>query len=320
MMDWTDRHCRFFHRQISRRTVLYTEMVTADAILRGDRERLLAFDPAEHPVALQLGGCDPDKLRQAALLGEQWGYDEINLNVGCPSDRVQQGRFGVCLMKEPDLVADSVASMIQAVNLPVTVKTRIGVDEQDSFEFLQRFVTAVADAGCKTFIIHARKAWLKGLSPKQNREVPPLNYQRVYELKDRYPELEIILNGGVTNLDQAESHLKHVDGVMFGRAAYHDAFLLSTVDKRFYGDEKPAKTRTEVVTAMAAYIDHQKEQQVRVNHISRHMLSLFQGQPGARKWRRYISENAHQTDSGTGLLGPALELVQKSRDTKNVYS
>lgn len=320
MMDWTDRHCRFFHRQISRHTVLYTEMVTTDAVLRGDRERLLAFDPAEHPVALQLGGCDPDKLREAALLGEHWGYDEINLNVGCPSDRVQQGRFGVCLMKEPDLVADSVAAMIQAVELPVTVKTRIGVDDQDSFEFLQRFVTAVADAGCKTFIIHARKAWLKGLSPKQNREVPPLNYQRVYELKDRYPELEIILNGGVTNLDQAEAHLKHVNGVMFGRAAYHDAFLLSTVDGRFYGDEQPAKTRTEVVTAMVAYIDHQKKQQVRVNHISRHMLSLFQGQPGARKWRRYISENAHQTDSGTGLLGPALELVQKSRDAKNVYS
>ena len=237
MMDWTDRHCRFFHRLLTGRARLYTEMVTAEAILHGDRQRLLAFNAEEHPVALQLGGSDPARLAQAATIGEGFGYDEINLNVGCPSDRVQEGRFGACLMAEPDLVARCVAAMRTRVAVPVTVKCRIGIDDQDSEADLERFVSAVANAGCKTFIVHARKAWLEGLSPKENREVPPLDYGRVYRLKAAHPELEIILNGGIGSLEEAATHLAHVDGVALGRAAYQNPYLLAEVDGRLFGDD-----------------------------------------------------------------------------------
>src|SRR5262245_4164603 len=235
MMDWTDRHCRFFHRLLTRRAFLYTEMVTAQAVLHGRRERLLAFSPQEHPVALQLGGSDPRRLAQAAAIGESFGYDEINLNVGCPSDRVQEGRFGACLMAEPALVADCVAAMRARVGVPVTVKCRIGIDDQDSEADLERFIGAVARAGCRTFIVHARKAWLQGLSPKENREVPPLDYPRVHRLKAAHPELEIVINGGIASLDEAAAHLAHVDGVALGRAAYQNPYLLADVDRRLFG-------------------------------------------------------------------------------------
>ena len=307
MMDWTDRHCRYFMRQLTGRTLLYTEMVTAAALTHGDPDHLLAFDPAEQPVALQVGGSDPAMLAQAAALGESAGYLEINLNVGCPSDRVQSGRFGACLMAEPALVAKCVAAMGAAVSVPVTVKTRIGIDEQDSYEFLQAFVAAVAGAGCKTFIVHARKAWLSGLSPKQNREVPPLSYERVYSLKQEFPELEIVINGGITSLQEARRHLHHVDGVMMGRAAYQNPYLLAHVDKEFFGDSREMPGREQVARAMADYIDRQLGEGVRVASITRHMLGLFAGQPGARRWRRYLSEHAHLPAADAKLVADALK-------------
>ena len=247
MMEWTDRHCRVFLRQLTARALLYTEMVTSGAVVHGNRERLLGFDPCEHPVALQIGGSDPRELAEAARIGADFGYDEINLNVGCPSDRVQSGRFGACLMAEPELVAASVAAMAEAVSLPVTVKCRIGIDDQDSEADLDRFVRAVADAGCRTVVVHARKAWLQGLSPKQNREVPPLDYGRVHRLKQAHPELEVVINGGIATLEDAEAHMARVDGVMLGRAAYHTPYLLAEVDRRFYGAASPAPTRGEVL-------------------------------------------------------------------------
>ncbi len=310
MMDWTDRHCRAFHRQISQRSVLYTEMVTADAIWFGERERLIGFDDCEHPVALQLGGSNPEMLGKAAVIGEDFGYDEINLNVGCPSDRVQSGKFGACLMAEPELVAECVSEMIRSVRIPVTVKCRIGIDDQDEEEDLARFVEAVKSAGCELFIVHARKAWLQGLSPKENRDIPPLDYSRVYRLKAAHPDLSIIINGGIETLEACELHLQHVDGVMIGREAYKHPYILAEVDNRLYGEDCVAIDRKEVVEAYYPYIERQLSRGTRLHSMTRHILGLFQGQPGAKHWRRHLSENAHHPDAGLGILQQALDYVK----------
>jgi len=309
MMDWSDRHCRFFHRQMTRHALLYTEMVTAQAIRHGDRERLIGFDPREQPVALQIGGSDPKLLAEAAKWGEDFGYREINLNVGCPSDRVQEGRFGACLMAEPDLVAEGVAAMRHAVSIPVTVKCRIGIDDQDEDEDLDRFIATVAATGCSTFIIHARKAWLEGLSPKENREIPPLNYQRVYRIKASHPELTIIINGGISSLDEAEAHLAHVDGVMLGRAAYHTPWILAEVDHRLFGEAPAALTRADIVQRMKPYIATEGAKAPGLARITRHMLGLFHGEPGGRFWRRVLSENAHRRGAGLEIVDMALAAV-----------
>lgn len=306
MMEWTDRFCRFLLRQISQHTLLYTEMITTGALLHGDRDYLLRFDPREHPVALQLGGNDPRALAQCARMGEDAGYREINLNCGCPSDRVQSGQFGASLMKLPGTVADGIAAMRASVKVPVTVKTRIGVDDMDSYQHLADFVGAVAASGCETFIIHARKAWLHGLSPKQNRELPPLLYDRAYQLKRDFPTLEIIINGGINTLDEAELHLQQVDGVMLGRAAYHNPYLLADVDRRFFGSSRPIPDRESVLERFAVFAENQLAEGVRLNHMSRHIVGLFQGQPGARRFRRYISEQAHRPDAGVEVLHNAL--------------
>lgn len=292
MLDWTDKHCRYFHRLISQYAFLYTEMVTTGALIHGDHHRFLQFNAAESPLAFQLGGSNPRELAICAKMVEDYGYDEVNLNVGCPSDRVQNGRFGACLMAEPELVAECVAAMGQAVSIPVTVKSRIGIDERDSYQELVHFVSTVAGAGCKTFIIHARKAWLSGLSPKQNRDVPPLRYDVVYQIKQDFPQLEIILNGGITSLDQAEDILMHVDGVMVGREAYHNPYLLADVDRRFFGGTEAPRSREMIFRLLIPYIQEQLEDGVRLNSISRHILGLFHGEPGARGWRRHLSENA----------------------------
>ncbi len=307
MLDWTDRHCRYFHRLISRHALLYTEMVTTGALLHGDPSRFLQFNNAEHPVAFQLGGSDPKDLAVCAKMIEDWGYDEVNLNVGCPSDRVQNGRFGACLMAEPELVGECVATMLQAVSIPVTVKSRIGIDERDSYEELLDFVMTVANAGCNTFIVHARKAWLSGLSPKQNREVPPLRYDHVYQLKNDLSGLEIILNGGITTLDQAEEVLKHVDGVMVGREAYHNPYLLAEVDRRFFDEVCRPRSRQEVLNLLIPYIQRQLKNGVRLNSISRHILGLFHGAPGARGWRRHISENVGKPGADENVIVDALK-------------
>jgi tRNA-dihydrouridine synthase A len=309
MMEWSDRHCRFFHRQMTKRALLYTEMVTAQAIRHGDRERLIGFDPCEQPVALQIGGSEPKLLAEAARWGEEFGYAEINLNVGCPSDRVQEGRFGACLMAEPDLVAEGVAAMRAAVAVPVTVKCRIGIDDQDEDEDLDRFVRRVAKTGCSTFIIHARKAWLEGLSPKENREIPPLNYERVYHLKRAHPGLVIVLNGGIASLAEAKAHLAHVDGVMLGRAAYHTPWILSDVDRLIFGEPSAFQTRADIVAIMKPYITAELTKAPGLARITRHMLGLFHGEPGGRAWRRIISENAHRPGAGVDLLDAALAAV-----------
>ena len=306
MMDWTDRHCRYFHRLLSPHVRLYTEMVTAPAVLHGDRERLLGFDPAEHPVALQLGGADPRELAQAARVGESIGYDEINLNVGCPSDRVQSGRFGACLMREPDLVGDCVAAMRAAVSIPVTVKCRLGVDEQDEYTDLERFVERVRAGGCTVFVVHARKAWLEGLSPKENREVPPLNYERVYRLKREFPDLTIVVNGGVGTLAEVREHLRHADGVMLGRTAYHEPFRLAEVEHELFGT--PLPDRDGVLARMRPYIEAHLARGDRLQHISRHILGLYQGLPGARAYRRVLSERAHRADAGWEVVEQAMEV------------
>ena len=311
MMDWSDRHCRFFHRVMTRRSLLYTEMVTAEAVLHGKREYLLGFSPAEHPIALQLGGSDAAKLAQAAAIGEQWGYDEINLNVGCPSDRVQEGRFGACLMAEPQLVADCVGAMRARVNVPVTVKCRIGIDEQDSERDFQTFIDTVAAAGCTVFIVHARKAWLKGLSPKENREVPPLDYGRVHRLKLARPELTVVLNGGLDTLAAAGAHGAGLDGVMLGRAAYQTPWLLAGVDAAFYGNAPSALTRHDVVEAMIPYIAEHLARGGRLNNVVRHMLGLFHGEPGARAFRRILSEEAVKSGAGVDVLRRALDAVRR---------
>ncbi|TNE41839.1 MAG: tRNA dihydrouridine(20/20a) synthase DusA [Alphaproteobacteria bacterium] len=305
MMDWTDRHDRYFLRLITSRALLYTEMVTTGAILFGDADRHLKFDAAEQPVALQLGGSEPEALGECARIAEGYGYREINLNVGCPSDRVQTGRFGACLMAEPETVAACVTAMKKATALPVTVKTRTGIDDLDSYELLTRFIRMVRDAGCETFIIHARKAWLTGLSPKENRTIPPLQYDRVYRLKQDFPDLEILLNGGVKTCEEIDEHLKHVDGVMIGREAYQNPYFLAEIDRRYYGLEDEAPERREVVEQILPYIEREMAQGVPLKAISRHMLGLFQGRPGARAWRRHISENAHLDDAEPSLLTDA---------------
>ncbi|MEO6096096.1 MAG: tRNA dihydrouridine(20/20a) synthase DusA [Fibrobacteria bacterium] len=310
MMDWTDRHCRFFLRLLSKRARLYTEMVTTGAIMHGKAERLLAYDPAEHPIALQLGGSDPADLAASAKVGERFGYDEINLNVGCPSDRVQEGKFGACLMAEPDLVAACVRAMRESVYVPVTVKTRIGIDDKDSYEELAHFIGTVTGAGCDTFIIHARKAWLQGLSPKENRTKPPLRYDVVTRLKSDFPGLQFVLNGGITSLDQAEGHLKSFDGVMMGRAAYENPYLLAQVDSRFFGDPEAIPTRADVVESFKPYVQSELDRGLRLHSVTRHILGLFQGVRGGRIWRRYLSENAGRPGAGLEVLDAALRAVE----------
>ena len=310
MMDRTDRHDRYFLRQISRRALLlYTEMVATGEVLHGDPERCLAFHPDEHPLALQLGGSEPVELAAAARLGEAFGYDEINLNVGCPSDRVQRGRFGVCLMAEPERVGEGLRAMGEAVAVPVTVKTRIGVDENDGYDFLVRFVEAVAAAGCRTVIVHARKAYLKGLSPKENRSVPPLRYEVVYRLKADFPDLEIVLNGGVETLDAVEAHLAHVDGAMIGRAAYQNPYLLAEVDRRFFGETEPPPSRQAVLEAMLPYLAAEVEKGVPLARMTRHLFGLFTGVPGARAWRQHLSELAILPGANEDVVHEVLRAV-----------
>ena len=314
MMDWTDRHDRYFLRQITSRARLYTEMVTSAAILHGDTSRLLRFHPAEHPVALQLGGAEPAEMAEAARRGTDVGFDEININVGCPSDRVQRGRFGACLMREPATVAACVAAMRAAVGVPVTVKTRIGVDDLDSYDHLCRFVEAVSGAGCGVLIVHARKAWLKGLSPKENREVPPLHYDTVYRLKQDYPRLPIVINGGITSLEAAEEHLRHVDGVMLGRAAYQNPYLLASVDQRFFDPAAPIPDRETVAARIRSYAADQVATGVPLPAITRHILGLYQGCPGARAWRRHLTEAARRPGAGAEVIDEALQLVRQVAD------
>jgi tRNA-dihydrouridine synthase A len=311
MMDWTDRHCRFFHRQISRHAQLYTEMVTANAVVFGDREKLLGFDSAEQPVILQLGGSDPARLAEAAKIGADYGYAEINLNVGCPSDRVQEGRFGACLMAEPQLVAECVATMKNVVNIPVTVKCRIGIDDQDEEQGLQTFVEDVAKAGCETFVVHARKAWLKGLSPKENREIPPLNYDRVHRLKKSFPKLTILLNGGLENFDMIQDNIGELDGVMLGRAAYHMPWVMAEVDEKIYGTKNPCATRRDVVMEMLPYIEQQLAEGLFLHRITRHMLGLYHSQPGGRMWRQIISTESCKPGADVKVILRALEVVEE---------
>ena len=310
MMDWTDRHCRYFLRLISKHTLLYTEMVTTGAILHGDTDRHLAFHPDESPVALQVGGSDPVELAQCVKLASGYGYSEININVGCPSDRVQSGRFGACLMAEPDLVADCIASMRAQASIPVTIKTRVGIDDMDSYAHLCHFVGTTADAGCEIFILHARKAWLKGLSPKENREIPPLQYDTVAKLKKDFPHLTVVLNGGVKTLDEAAEHLKVFDGVMIGREAYSNPFLLAEVDRRFYQSSAPSPSRAGIISKYSDYLEEQLHAGTPLQRMTKHLLGLFQGQPGARRWRRYISENAHGKNAGVEVVAKALQYTQ----------
>lgn len=307
MMDWTDKHCRYFMRLISRKVLLYTEMVTQEAILRGDRQHLLGFDPAESPVALQVGGCNPERLAQCAKIAEQWGYSEINLNVGCPSDRVQQGRIGACLMKEPALVAECLAAMRDVVAIPVTVKSRIGVDDCDSYEALCEFMRLVITSGTHVAIVHARKAWLKGLSPKENREVPPLRYEVVHQLKRDFPQLDLIINGGIQTHEQIAEHLKSVDGVMLGRVAYHDPYLLAEVDNRYYGDTTQPLSREHIIEAILPYVEQHLAKGGRLHQITRHMMGLFHGEPGAKAWRRALSSICMQKNA------TALDLLTASK-------
>ncbi len=290
MMDWTDRHCRYFHRLLSRHTRLYTEMVTTGALIHGDQPRHLDFNAEEHPVALQLGGSEPGDLATCARLGERWGYDEINLNCGCPSERVQRGSFGACLMAEPQLVADCVKAMVDAVALPVTVKHRIGIDKTDSYDFVRDFVGTVSEAGCAVFIVHARNAILKGLSPKQNREVPPLKYEYVYRLKQDFPDLTMVINGGITTSAEIHGHLEHVDGVMLGREAYHNPYWMATFDRDFFHDGDKTVSREAIEAALAIYIAKQTQSGVTQHSITRHTLGLYRGLPGARAWRRSMSQ------------------------------
>jgi len=307
MMDWTDRHCRYFHRLISPNALLYTEMITTGALLHGDAERFLRFDDSEHPVALQLGGSDPADLAVAAKMGETRGYDEINLNCGCPSDRVQNGRFGACLMGEPDHVATCVEAMIKAVDIPVTVKCRIGIDEQNSFEFLDEFVSKSADVGCKTFIIHARKAWLSGLSPKENRTIPPIDYDRVRAIKDKHPHLRIIVNGEIKTIEHIKAHIPALDGAMIGREAYSNPYILAEIERKIFGNHD-ILGREKIARKMADYAAAQFEQHATpAKSITRHILGLFHHQPGAKAWKRYLSENAHKSDADHTVILEALK-------------
>ncbi len=309
MLDWTDRYCRYFHRLISRRTLLYTEMVTTGALLHNDPGRFLDFFPSEHPLALQLGGSNPQDLATCCKMAEEWGYDEINLNLGCPSDRVQSGMFGACLMAKPALVADCIAAMTEACKLPVTAKHRIGIDELDSYDLLCRFVDQLAAAGCRTFIVHARKAWLQGLSPKQNRDIPPLRYELVHQLKEDFPDLEIIINGGIVSLDQAAAQLKEVDGVMIGREAYQNPWILAQADQKLFGSDWHPGSRHQIIENLLPLVEQECSRGVPLKRITRHILGLFHGQPGARKWRRYLSENAHKPEAGPKTLRTAMALL-----------
>ncbi|WP_445363294.1 tRNA dihydrouridine(20/20a) synthase DusA [Microbulbifer sp. ANSA003] len=311
LLDWSDRHCRYMWRLLSKHARLYSEMVTTGAILHGDQQRHLQFDAAEQPVALQLGGSDPQELAECARIAEEWGYSEINLNCGCPSDRVQSGRFGACLMAEPDVVAAGLTAMREAVSIPVTVKHRIGIDDMEDYPGLTRFVEAQANAGVDTFIVHARKAWLKGLSPKENREIPPLNYDMVYQLKKDYPQLQIVINGGINSIEECQQHLSHVDGVMLGRAAYQTPTILAQVDSQLFGGET-GPDAIQVVEQMLPYIEQEMQRGQRLNHITRHMLGLFQGLPGARRFRRHLSENAHKPGAGPEVLEQALAQVTQA--------
>jgi tRNA-dihydrouridine synthase A len=309
MMDWTDRHCRVFHRLMTRRARLYTEMLTTGAIIHGDRQRLLGFDASEHPVALQLGGSDPHDLAIAASIGEDFGYDEINVNVGCPSDRVKDGRFGACLMAEPGLVAQGVEAMKRAVRVPVTVKCRIGIDDQDPEVALDVLARDVVAAGCDALIVHARKAWLNGLSPKENRDIPPLDYDRVYRLKAAMPDVPVIINGGIASLGEAKLHLRHVDGVMLGRAAYHDPWRLLSVDAELFGESAPHTTMKDVFEAMVPYIERELARGTRLHSITRHFVGAFHGVPGARAFRRHLAENGVKPGAGVNVLRDAMALV-----------
>jgi len=312
MMDWTDRHCRYFHRLLAPDALLYTEMVTTGAILHGDRDRLLAYNPQEHPVALQLGGSEPDDLAVCARIAAERGFDEINLNVGCPSDRVQRGRFGACLMKEPVLVRDGLAAMVEAVDAPVTIKTRLGVDEIYDYGYFRDFAGRVREAGVNVLIAHARRAWLQGLSPKQNRDVPPLDHDWVYRLKRELPGLTVVINGGVDSLDAVRAHLAHVDGVMIGRAAYHDPWLLAECQAAFLGGGQPER-RDDLVAPMTTYLERCVADGVPVKRVTRHLLGLFQGQPGAKAWRRFLSENAFRRDEDVHILEDAWAAMRRGR-------
>ena len=314
MLDWSNRHARYFWRLLTRKALLYTEMVTTGALLHGDRDRFLAYDDLEHPLALQLGGSNPADLARCAEWAEQWGYDEVNLNCGCPSDRVQSGRFGACLMAEPELVAECVAAMAARVNIPVTVKHRIGIDDMETYEELARFVEIVSGTGCNRFIVHARKAWLQGLSPKENREIPPLNYPWVYQLKRDFPTLDIVINGGIESLAAGAEHLDHVDGVMLGREAYQNPYLLVAVDQRIFGESTSAPSRGEVILGLLPYVERVLAEGGRLNHVTRHILGLYQGVPGAKKFRRHLSENAYKPDADLDVLRTALAMVEPTEE------
>lgn len=310
MMDWSDRHCRYFWRLLTKHARLYTEMVTTGALLHGDAARHLQFSAEEKPLALQLGGSDPAALAQSAKLAEEWGYNEVNLNCGCPSDRVQTGKIGAVLMAEPELVADCVTAMRAACSIPVTVKHRIGIDDMEDYEDMEKFVRTVAAAGCDTFIVHARKAWLKGLSPKENREIPPLKYELVFKLKQQFPALNIIINGGITTLEQCETLLQEVDGVMIGREAYQNPWLLGKLDQQLFGVHNPAESPLEIARNLLPYIEEETRKGTRLHHITRHVLGLFSGMPGARQYRRYLSEHGTGKDADVAVFEKALSLIR----------
>lgn len=310
MIDWSDRHARYFWRLLTKNAILYTEMITTGALLHGAAGRFLRFDPSEHPIALQLGGSNPAELAACAKFAEQHGYDEVNLNCGCPSDRVQSGAFGACLMAQPQRVADCMKAMQDACSLPVTIKHRIGIDDHDSYEEMAHFVATIAATGCTTFIVHARKAWLSGLSPKENREIPPLRYAEVYRLKQEFTGLNIVINGGIDNIAACHEHLQHVDGVMLGRAAYHNPYLLSTVDRDLFDNDDFVPTRAAVIEGLLPYIEYEIQNGATLHHITRHILGLYQGEAGARQFRRILSERAHRKGAGIDVLFAALSAVE----------
>ena len=313
-MDWSDHNCRYFWRLLTKQALLYTEMVTTGALIHGDRKRFLHFNREEHPVALQLGGSDPKDLARCARWAQEWGYDEVNINCGCPSDRVQSGMFGACLMGKPNLVADCVKAMMDSCDIPVTVKHRIGIDHMESYEQLLAFIEPVAAAGCSVFIVHARKAWLQGLSPKENREIPPLNYPWVYQLKKDFPHLTIVVNGGIQTIEECQDHLEHVDGVMLGREAYQNPWMLAQVDEALFGMDSPLKSRDDVIAELVPFAEQHLAQGGQLNHITRHILGLYQGIPGARKFRRHLSENAYKKEAGISILAEAHALVSDNHD------
>ena len=314
MMDWSDHNCRYFWRLLTKQALLYTEMVTTGALIHGDRKRFLHFNREEHPVALQLGGSDPKDLARCARWAQEWGYDEVNINCGCPSDRVQSGMFGACLMGKPDLVADCVKAMMDSCDIPVTVKHRIGIDHMESYEQLLAFIEPVAAAGCSVFIVHARKAWLQGLSPKENREIPPLNYPWVYQLKKDFPHLTIVVNGGIQTIEECHDHLEHVDGVMLGREAYQNPWMLAQVDEALFGMDSPLKSRDDVIEALLPFAEQHIAQGGQLNHVTRHILGLYHGVPGAKKFRRHLSENAYKKEAGISILAEAYALVSDNHD------